>query len=87
MSRKTKGDGDSDTQNLGPATLPDADRVKMKSSTPISSDRTTYKGGADKNTKTSNKNLVQGEQTDVVLTTTSYFDSQDYPVQSSLSRI
>jgi hypothetical protein len=35
-------------------------------------DTTDDKGGADKNTKTSNKNLAQGEQTDAALTATSY---------------
>ena len=46
----------------------------MKTSTPIASDMTTDKGRSDKNTKTSNKNLTQGKQTDDLHTTTSYFD-------------
>jgi hypothetical protein len=59
-----------------PAPLSDAVRVNKKSSTPITSDRTTDKVGADKNIKTSNKNLAQDKftETDVVHTTTSYFD-------------
>ncbi len=44
------------------------------SSTPIVSDTTTDKGTVDKSTKTSNTNVVQGEQTDSVRTVTSCFD-------------
>ena len=33
-----------------------------------------FKGGGDNNTKTSNTNLAQAEQTDAVHTATSYFD-------------
>ena len=75
IPRKEKGDGDSATKKRGPAPLPDAVRAKKKSSTPIASDRTTDKGGADTNTKTSNKNLAQREQTDAVHIATSYFDA------------
>ena len=67
---KVPGDSGSVVQKHGPVTLPDTVRGKKKSSTPITSDRTVDKGGPDKNTKTSNKNLPQGEQleTDTVRT-------------------
>ena len=74
MKAKGPGDGGSVAKKRGPAALPNAARAKMKSSTPIASHRTDDKGGADKNTKTSNKKLAQGEQTDSVHTVTSYFD-------------
>ena len=43
---------------------------------------TATKGTPDKSTKTSNRNLVQGQQTDTVRTTTSYF----YPVWNAFSQ-
>ena len=67
---KAKGDGGSATQNRRGVPLPDTVRVRKNSSAPIASD----KGAPDKSTKTSNRNLDQGQQTDVVRTTTSYFD-------------
>ena len=71
MPRKSKGDGVSAEQKCGPVPLSEEVRVKKKTSTPVASDRTTDKGGTDKNRVTSNKNLAQGEQSDSVLTTTS----------------
>ncbi len=56
------------------APLPDTVRANKNSSTPIASDTTAEKGGADKNTKTSNKNSAQGKETDAVRTATSHFD-------------
>ena len=55
-----KGEGGSVAQYCAPAPLSDTLRAKKKGSTPIASDRTADKGGADKNIKTSNKNLHQG---------------------------
>ncbi len=54
--------------------LSDTVRTRKNSSTPIASETTDDKGTPDKSTKTSNRNLTQGQQTDTVLTTTSYFD-------------
>ena len=74
---KAKGDGGSVAQKRRSVTLPDIVRVRKHSSTPIVSDTTTTtatKGVPDKSTKTSNRNLAQGEQTDFVCTDTSYFD-------------
>ena len=71
---KSKGDGGSVTQKPRPAPLSDIVRPRKHSSTSIVSDTTTDKGVPDKSTKTSNRNLAQGEQTDVVRTTTSYLD-------------
>jgi len=79
---KTKGDGGSPTQKRRAAALPDTVRDRKNSSTPIASDMTDDKGEADKSTKTSNRNLSEGEQTDNVHTTTSYFD----PVWSAFSQ-
>jgi hypothetical protein len=65
--------------------LTDIVRARKHSSTPIVSDTTTTtadKGVTDKSTKTSNRNLAQDEQTDVVLTVTSYFD----PVWNAFSQ-
>ena len=69
-----KRNGVSATQKRGPEPLSEEVRAKKKTSIPITSDRTDDKGGPDKNTKTSNKNLTQGKQTDDVHTSTSYFD-------------
>jgi hypothetical protein len=71
VKAKGPGDGGSVAKKRGPAALPNAARAKMKSSTPIASHRTDDKGGADKNTQTSNENLAQGPrrttwQTDAV---------------------
>ena len=74
IPRKTKGDGGSAAQKRRSVPLPDEVRAKKNSSTPIASDTTTDKGGADKNTKTSNKNSAQGKETDAVRTATSHFD-------------
>ena len=52
MSKKRKGNGNSDTQKDGTVQLSDTVRVEKKTSTPITSDRTTDKGGSDKNTET-----------------------------------
>ena len=82
MSRKTKGDGDSAEQKHGPVPLSETVRGKKKTSTPGASDRTDDKGGDDKNRVTSNKNLAQGEQSDVLRTTTSCFD----PVWNAFSQ-
>ncbi len=62
MSRKTKGDGFSFMKKHGPVPLSETVRAKKKTSTPITSDRTTDKGGSDKNKKTSNKNLTKGNK-------------------------
>ncbi len=59
------------------APLPDTVRARKISDTPIASD----KGAPDKSTKTSNRNLAQGQQTNTVRTTTSYF----YPVWNVFS--
>ncbi len=80
IPKKSKGDGGSAAQKRRAVPLPDAVRAKKNSS--IASDRTADKGGADKNTKTSNKNLAQGEQTDAARTATSYFD----PVWNAFSQ-
>ena len=73
-TEEDKRDGDSAEQKRRPVTLSETVRVKKKTSTLITSDNTSDKGGSDKNTKTSSKYLVQGKQTDVVHTSTSYFD-------------
>ena len=52
-----KRNGVSATQKRGHEPLSEEVRVKKKTSIPITSDRTDDKGGPDKNTKTSNKNL------------------------------
>ena len=62
MPRRSKGDGGSAAQKRGPAPLPDAVRDKKKSFTLIAFDRNGDKGESDKNTKTSNKNLAQGNK-------------------------
>ncbi len=82
MSKKRKGNGSSDTQKDGTVQLSDTVRAEKKTSTPIASDRTTDKGGSDKNAETWNKNLAQGEQNDTVHTVTSYFD----PVWNAFSQ-
>ena len=66
---KAKGDGGSVQQKRRGVPLSDTVRARKNSSTPITSD----KGTPDKSTKTSNRNLAQGQQTDAVLTATSYF--------------
>jgi hypothetical protein len=66
MSPKSKGDGGSATQKRPGAPLPDTVRVRKNSSTPIASETTADKGAPDKSTKTSNRNLAQGQQTDDV---------------------
>ena len=50
--------------------------VHNKKRSPITSDTTVDKGAPDKNTKTSNRNLPQDEQTDSVRTATSYFEKK-----------
>ena len=82
MSPKRRGDGGSSSpwQKRPPVPLPcdipDPVHTKRNSSTPIVSDTTSDKGGADKNMKTSNKNLAQGKENDsvhsVLHTVTSY---------------
>ncbi len=62
--------------------LPDAVRATKKSSTPVASGTTAEKGAADKNIKTSNRNLSQGKESDDVHTDTYYFD----PVWNSFSK-
>jgi hypothetical protein len=73
MSPKRRGDGGSSSQKRPPVPLP-CDIPDP--ATPIVSDTTSDKGGADKNMKTSNKNLVQGKENDsvhsVLHTATSY---------------
>ena len=56
--------------------------VLRHSSKPIASDTTAGKGAPDKSTKTPNRNLAPGEQTDAVRTATSYFD----PVWNAFSQ-
>ena len=53
IPRKTKGDRVSSVKKHGPVTLSETVRAKKKTSTPVASDRTTDKGGADKNRVTS----------------------------------
>ncbi len=75
MSRKNSvGDGDSAAQKRTLGALPDTVCATKKSSTPVASDATTEKGAADKNKATTNRNWVQGKESDVVCTVTSYFD-------------
>ena len=64
------------------ALLLDTVRARKNSSTPIASETTADKGAPDKSTKTTNRNLAQGQQTDAVRTTTSYFD----PVWNAFSQ-
>ena len=76
MPRKNSvGDGGSAAQKRALGTLPDAVRATKKSSTPVASDTTTEKGGADNNKATTNRNLAQGKGSDAVRTVTSYFDA------------
>ncbi len=83
MSRKKDvGDGDSVTQKRTHGTLPDTVRDTKKSSTPVASGTTTEKGAVDKDKETTNRNLVQGKESDAVRTATSYFD----PVWNSFSK-
>ena len=69
MTKKTTGDGVSDTQKRGPDSLSDVVRAKQKSSTPITSDRSDDNGGTDKNSNISNKNLAQDPGTNRLCTT------------------
>ena len=65
---KEGGEGGSDTQKCGQApSPPDAVGANKKTSTPITSDRSTK-------TKTTNLNLAQGTKVDALRTATSYFD-------------
>ena len=43
-------------------------------SAPVESGTTAEKGTSDKDKTTTNRNLAQGKESDVVLTVTSYFD-------------
>ena len=71
MPRKRGGEGGSDAQKRGPApSPPDAVGVNKKTSTPITSDRSTKR-------KTTNLNLAQGTKVDDLRTVTSYFDLHD----------
>ncbi len=72
--KKDVGDGGSAAQKRAHGTLPDAVHATKKSST--------EKGAADKDKATTNRNLAQGKENDVVLTSTSYFD----PVWNSFSK-
>jgi hypothetical protein len=80
MPRKRTGDGASASQKRQPAPLPDAVRTTKKCSTPIASDRAVDK--ADKNIKTSNRNLTKGKELESVRTVTSCFD----PVWNAFSQ-
>ena len=82
MPPKAEGDGGCVVQKCPGVPLPDTVRARKNSSTPIASETTTDKGAPDKSTKTSNRNLAQGQQTDVVRTATSYFD----PVWNAFSQ-
>ena len=76
MSQKANEDDGSAAHKRRAAPLPNIVRVRKHSSTPIESDTTATtgtNGTPDKSTKTSNRNLAQGQQTNVVHTTTSYF--------------
>jgi hypothetical protein len=66
--KKRVGDGDSTEQKSTLTTLSDRVRGTKKSSTPVTSDMTSEKGGPYKNIKTSNRNLVQGKERSVTLT-------------------
>jgi hypothetical protein len=65
---KEGGEVGSDTQKRGPPpSTPDTVGANKKTSTPITSDRSTK-------TKTTNLNLAQGTKVDALRTVTSYFD-------------
>jgi hypothetical protein len=77
MSRKKDvGDGVSAAQNRAHGSLSDTVRTTKKSSTPVASGTTTEKGTVDKDKATTNRNLTQGKEIDVVLTATPYGFSQ-----------
>ncbi len=83
MSRKKDvEDGGSAAQKHTHRSLLDAVRATKKSSTPVASGTTAEKGADDKNKTTTNRNLPQGKENDVVRTVTSYFD----PVWNSFSK-
>jgi hypothetical protein len=56
-NKRGRWPSNSTAQKSGPASLSETFRAKKKTSTPVSSDRTTDKGGSDKKTKTSNKRI------------------------------
>ena len=75
MSRKKGvGDGVSPVYQREHGVLLDTVRATKKSSTPVASGTTTEKGAGDKDKTTTNRNLPQGKENDVVRTVTSYFD-------------
>jgi hypothetical protein len=75
MSRKKGvGDGGSAAQKCTHGTLPDTVRATKKSSTLVASDTTAEKGTVDKDKATMNRILAEGKESDVVYTSTSYFD-------------
>jgi hypothetical protein len=80
--KKSVGDGDSVAQKRSLGALPDAVRPPKKFSTPVASDTTVKKDAADKNKRTMNRNLTQGNGSDAVSTVTSYFD----PVWNAFSK-
>ena len=76
------GDGDSTAQKRAHGALPDAVRAIKKSSTPVASGTTTERGTVDNDKTTTNRNLAQGKENDVVSTATPYFD----PVWNAFSK-
>ena len=80
--KKGVGDGGSAAQKCAHGALPDAVRATKKSSTPVASGTTAEEGAADRDKATTNRNLAQGKESDVVRTATSYFD----PVWNSFSK-
>ncbi len=80
--KKDVGDGGSAAQKRAHGTLPDAVRATKKSSTPVASGTTSEKGAGDKDKSTTNRNLAQGKENDVVNTSMSYFD----PVWNAFSK-
>jgi hypothetical protein len=64
--RRALGDGDSVTQKRTHGTLPDTVRGTKKSSTPVASGTTVEKGASDQDKATTNRNLAQGKESDVV---------------------
>ncbi len=69
--KKGVGDSGSTTQKRAHGALPDAVRATKKSSTPVASGTTAEKGAADKDKATTNRNLAQGKESDVVRTASS----------------
>jgi hypothetical protein len=68
--KKEEGDADSAAQKRTHGTLPDTVRATKKSSIPVASGTTAEKGAGDKDKPTTNRNLAQGKESNVVRTTT-----------------